>query len=272
MPVISKLTRCLIFCLLRALPLSAHLDAQPSAACPTNPALTARIANTAAGITSFYSGNTFLTIKGLNMPTVARAIGPIGAFGKLPLTLGGVTVLLNGFPGYIFSYSPQEVFVLMPNVLGCVSLYIEANGIAQFEAQIYLDDSAPGLFTAADGETALASHLDWSLITSANPAVAGERITLWAAGLGTLKPSTGAPPTDGIIPGLAAELLDKSNFRIFLNGSEIDQRLITYAGQAPGYAGLYQINVTLPANVAPNPSIRIATAFNVSPPRFLMLR
>ena len=150
--------------------------------CPTDPALAGSITNVAAGLSGYYSGYSFVQITGLNMPVVSSSIGPSSGGTNLPITLHGVTVLVNGIWGYIFSYTPNQVFVLLPRISGCVSLYIEANGLAQFQAQIFLSNTAPALFTNADGQSVIASHGDWSLVTDTSPAHAGEKISLWAAG------------------------------------------------------------------------------------------
>ena len=33
---------------------------------------------------------------------------------------------------------------------------------------------------------------------------------------------------------------------MFLNGAELDPAAVDYVGVAPGYAGVYQINITIP--------------------------
>ncbi len=245
--------------------------AQDGSSCPTDPALANQITNTAAGVSSYYTGYSFITVTGLNMPTPGGAISG-GSDGVLPSSVAGATVLVNGIQGYIFSFTSSQMMMLLPYVYGCTSLAIQANGITQFQAQIFLQRSAPGLFTNSGGQTVIASHLDWSLITGANPARSGESISLWAAGLGLISPlytSNGAQT----IVDTATEILDKAHFQVLFNGVAISPSLITYVGVAPGYAGLYQINLTLPANLPPNPQIQIATAEGLSPAgRYLNLQ
>ena len=65
-------------------------------------------------------------------------------------------------------------------------------------------------------------------------------------------------------------LSDLADFQVLLNGTAVDPRLIQYAGQAPGFAGLFQINLQLPADSPANPEIRIGFGANLSPAqRFL---
>jgi uncharacterized protein (TIGR03437 family) len=55
-----------------------------------------------------------------------------------------------------------------------------------------------------------------------------------------------------------------SDFQVLLDGNPVDPGNIAYAGIAPGFSGLYQINVALPATTGSNPEIRIAIGPAVS--------
>jgi len=73
---------------------------------------------------------------------------------------------------------------------------------------------------------------------------------------------------------MASPLADLANFQVLLNGTPVNPQLILYAGDAPGFAGLFQINLELPADSPPNPEIQIgfssSTGSNLSPTqRFL---
>ena len=55
------------------------------------------------------------------------------------------------------------------------------------------------------------------------------------------------------------------DFRVVLNGTDVDSHLVLYAGVTPGFAGLFQINLQLPANAPSNPEIRIGYGAQLSP-------
>jgi uncharacterized protein (TIGR03437 family) len=77
----------------------------------------------------------------------------------------------------------------------------------------------------------------------------------------------------GQIPQVAAQLTDTSSVLLWLDGVPVDPSLIEYVGVAPGWAGLYVINLRLPPDVAPQPEIRISTADTISPgQRYVVLR
>jgi uncharacterized protein (TIGR03437 family) len=104
----------------------------------------------------------------------------------------------------------------------------------------------------------IAQHADYSQITADSPAIAGETIIVYAAGLGPTEPN----PDPGEIPQHAAQTA--GSVTVLLDGSALPQELIKYAGVTPGIAGLYQINLLLPASLGANPEIRVAMADQAS--------
>jgi uncharacterized protein (TIGR03437 family) len=57
---------------------------------------------------------------------------------------------------------------------------------------------------------------------------------------------------------------------VLLNGKAVPPGSVSYAGLAPGFAGLYQINLVVPSGLPPNPEIRIAIGQQISPPLVLL--
>jgi uncharacterized protein (TIGR03437 family) len=241
------------------------------AATPGAPFYTAAsIANSAASVAGLYAPNTFVTIYGQNLAYVTVAISSDDIHGgMLPTSLigTGVTVLINNLGAAVYYVSPGQINVLIPANLaaGPATLQLEVDGLAGPAVAILLGATAPAMFQL-DGVTVLATHADYSLVTAAAPAQPGEEIVLYATGLGTTIP----PAEYNQLPETAAPLAAGVNFQVLLNGSPVDPRDILYAGAAPGYAGLYQINVILPTNTPSNPEIQIGTSAQLSPPsRFL---
>ena len=95
---------------------------------------------------------------------------------------------------------------------------------------------------------AAAEHLNGSLITENSPAQPGESISVYLTGLGQVFP----PNSDGA-PGSSTSL----NYTVNTITASIDDPTtgagtsasVLYAGLAPGYAGLYQVNLTIPTGV-----------------------
>jgi len=234
---------------------------------PNNPCYTAAsIANSAANIAGVYSPNSFISIYGTNLANVTKPIGlsDIGS-GMLPASLQGtgVGVLIAGISGYIYYVSPNQVNVLIPENLtpGPVTVQLENRGVYGPPVQITLAPTAPALFQL-DATNALATHGNGPLVTPQSPAVPGEILVLYATGLGVTSPDT----ICGTLPQSAWPIADFADFQVQLNGVAVDPKLIQYAGDTPGFAGLFQINLQLPADCPPNPQIQIGFPNGLSTP------
>ena len=229
---------------------------------------------TAAGIVngaSFTTGlapNTIISIFGKNLSwdTVDLQASDV-AGGVMPTSLDNVEVYFEGWPAYLYYVSPTQVNLLVPSALlpGTFQFWLDRQGTRGPIVTVTLDPVAPALFQTASG-AAVATHLDGSLVWSGAPAKAGEVIVLWATGLGNTNPEL----EDGVLPTMAQWLSQMSQFGIWLNGTPIDANLILYAGVAPGYAGLYQVNVQLPETLPANPEIRLGIGSSLSPPGLIL--
>jgi uncharacterized protein (TIGR03437 family) len=82
------------------------------------------------------------------------------------------------------------------------------------------------------------------VVTSSNPASAGDAIVIYCAGLGAVDPP--------VMAGTAASLTQLSNtvnpVTVMIGGQAAQ---VLFAGLAPGYAGLYQVNVIVPSGITP---------------------
>ena len=229
------------------------------------------IINIASGTPGALAPNTLATIYGTNLSFVTRSIfqNDIQA-GMLPDTLPGtgVRVYLGAMPAPLYLVSPEQVNFLVPGNLGAseVTVQVFCDGTAGPEVQLKLQEAVPALFQLDAGHV-LASKIDYSLVTATAPSLPDEWVILWATGLGSVSPPWGnAFSTYRMLPTEAASLEEIADFRVLLDGAAVAPERVGYAGLAPGYAGLYQINLKLPANVTVNPEVRIAIGESLSPP------
>jgi uncharacterized protein (TIGR03437 family) len=228
----------------------------------------ASIVNAATQTAETLAPNTIATIYGTNLSWTTQAVtaGDLNG-GTLPTSLEGVTVYVNGIAGSIFFVSPGQINFLIPYDLLAPSatVYVARQGVAGPPATIQLANTSPGFFQWS-GNFALAEHADGSLISSSAPAQAGEIVVLYAAGLGRTSPDV----PSGHIVSVATSILYASELQILLNGDPVPASSIYYAGAAPGYAGLYQINLGLPAVLPPDPSIQMVLGAQASPGAVLL--
>jgi uncharacterized protein (TIGR03437 family) len=117
---------------------------------------------------------------------------------------------------------------------------------------VTLAPAAPGLFQL-DAHNVVATLVNGSVLTSEAPAHPGDIVVLYATGLGATTP----PAVYGQLPMAAAPLAAGANLKILLDGVAVADGAVTYAGAAPGFAGLYQINLTLPETTGVNPEIKL---------------
>ena len=88
------------------------------------------------------------------------------------------------------------------------------------------------------------------VVSDSAPATVGDTLVLYCTGLGTVTPKIG----DGSAPGDASSVTD-APVQVLMGGQ---QASVIYAGLAPGFAGLYQVNAVVPAGVPPGDAIQIS--------------
>lgn len=224
------------------------------------------VVNSADFLPGPLSPNAIGTLYGKGLSYVTKSLGAQDiSGGQLPFVLGGtgVNVLIGGIPANIFYVSPTQINFLIPSLWrpGHNDIQVVLNGIAGPIIPLELAATSPALFQL-DATTVIATHTDGSLITRSVPARPGDILTLYATGLGDTVP----PVIYSAVATKAAAIQRLSEFTLLLDGLPLDASLILYAGIAPGFAGLYQINVQIPNTVNTNPDLQIGFADALSPP------
>lgn len=210
--------------------------------------------------TLFGQGLSYVT-KSLDGSQISGGVLPLGLPGS------GVNVIVGGILATVYYVSPTQINFLVPSILlpGPTNLQVVSSGTSGPLIPLDLKGAAPGLYQL-DATTAVATHLDGTVVTADAPAHPGEIVTLWATGLGDTVP----PIIYRNIATQAAPLDRLADFTLLLDGAAVDPTLVLYAGIAPGFAGLYQINLRLPASVGPDPQVQIGVGDAVSPTGVLL--
>jgi uncharacterized protein (TIGR03437 family) len=214
--------------------------------------------NSADNQSGWLAPNAIATLYGKNLAYGTKTLTASDIRGGvLPTVLPntGVRVLVNGLPANPYYVSPTQInFLVPPNLLpGPSTVQVVIDGLAGPQVPVTLGSASPALFQL-DQQNIIATRLDGSLITPAASAKPGDVVVLYATGLGAIVPPIGY----GEVPLAAASLKMLSDLQVLLDGTAVDLSLILYAGVAPNFAGLYQINLTLPDSTGANPEIRIA--------------
>lgn len=121
------------------------------------------------------------------------------------------------------------------------------NGLPGATQTINLVQFAPAIFTTNATGSGQGAILDpsYRLVDSSNPATAGAFVLIFCTGLGdaTADPATGSPaPPVELLQTLIAPT-------VTIGGLPAH---VSFSGLAPGYVGLYQVNVQVPAGLAAN--------------------
>ncbi len=175
----------------------------------------------------------------------------------LPTTLGGTSVLVDGRPAGLFFVSPNQINYQVPDDLqpGTAMVTVQRDGLTVAQGELEVGSVAPSLFTAdasgqgspaglllrvrADGRQSFEplARFDAStnrLIPVSISRGAGERLYLVLYGTGLRNSEDG----DGNDANGIAE-----HVQAFVGETRAG---VIYAGPAPGFAGLDQINIELP--------------------------
>lgn len=178
----------------------------------------------------------------------------------LPTLLQNTRVVLaapgGDIPLPLFFVSPQQVNALLPYDLnaGTYPLRVESNGVVSNVISIAVAAFSPGIFTMNSNGQGQGIFLksDGSLVTTSNPAAPGSVVSLFATGLGVVD-----PPLAAGAPGAASDPLNRTvqTPRVSFDSNPAE---VLYSGLAPGFAGLYQVNVRIPAGTAPASNIPVS--------------
>jgi uncharacterized protein (TIGR03437 family) len=157
----------------------------------------------------------------------------------LPGEMDGVSVRILGVTAPVVSVCGAGIVVQVPWGLPCGPAWVEVRDHGQVSNRVAVEvrPSSPGIYAV--------THGDGALVDEAAPAWPGEQVVIYATGLGeAAEPQkTGeAVPMDALT-GLNSPLTVKVGAR---------PAVLEWAGLTPGYAGLQQINVRLPAELPDN--------------------
>jgi uncharacterized protein (TIGR03437 family) len=183
---------------------------------------------------------TNFTVGGVVNPATYQAgiatNGLASIFGNgLAATEGDTMVEIGGRTATVLAKSAFQVNVALPAdlPLGSQTMQVKSPfGVAQ--QQVDVQEVAPAIFSTGEGQAAI-THPDGKLVTRLNPARRGQVVVLYATGMGAVTQS-------------GAVQVARTPAKVVYNGVELTP---AFAGQAPGFPGLNQVNVVIPQQGAP---------------------
>jgi len=203
-----------------------------------------------APITNDVAPGEYVTLFGSGMGTTAGAPSL-----PLPDTLGGASVMVDSIPAPLLLASAGLLNILLPNetpTYDFATFVVSVGSASSKPVTVYTASTAPGVFTSTANGVGPADvfHLNYTYVTSANPAVAGETLFFYATGLGATTPSV---PDGAAAPStLPLAQVNDPNLEVDIFDSSGNDTTVTIASAVlvPTLAGVYQINFTVPSGLA----------------------
>jgi len=230
--------------------------AVPSGSAP-RPAIRAErgvITASSYSVENVIAPGSWIEIYGVNLAKTTRQWNAADFNGNMaPTSLDGVIVSINGLPAFISYISPSQINALVPSTVipGAAFVTVFSDGQVSNPYQVQVNRVVPGVLAFPqtnlnfrdavaifpDNVTyALPPNREWPV--PSRFAQAGDTLTFYGIGFGPAIPDV---PVGQIATQLARL---PSSLQIVFNGVP---GTVTYAGLAPGYVGLYQFNVIVPA-------------------------
>ncbi len=197
-----------------------------------------------APFTAGISPGELITIFGNNLAPSTQVASSI----PFSSNLNGVQVSINGLPAPLYYVTAGQIAAIVPYATGgdsIATISVNNNGTTSNTVTAFINLTTPGVLTQSQnglGPGSILHAADYSLVTSENPAQAGETVAVYLTGLGAVNPaipdgSAGpSSPTSNATNTITADLSGTT-------------ATVGFAGLAPTLAGLYQVNLTIPTGL-----------------------
>jgi uncharacterized protein (TIGR03437 family) len=150
---------------------------------------------------------------------------------------------MNGTAVPLFYVSGSQVNAQAPFGLaaGSVSIQVTRATLTTVVQTAQVVSASPGVFAQNSAGTGpgVFLHANYLPVTAASPAQAGETILIYGTGLGATSPAVATGSASPSSPAATAVVTPTVTI-----GGQVS--VVSFAGLAPTFVGLYQINVQVP--------------------------
>jgi uncharacterized protein (TIGR03437 family) len=212
-----------------------------------------RVQNAASFAIEPLAQGSAISIFGENLASSTQAL----ATPPFPSILLGTSVSLGGRLLPITFVSDKQInaqmpYGLDPNIVS-LGLFVSRSGRTSVEQRVQLTDSSPGAFTVSTLRPNLGAILDenFRLVEPANPARRDRTVAIFATGFGGVSQNVieGTPAPSAPLATTIA------NTQVTVGGVAAE---VLFSGLAPQNAGLYQINIRVPAGAPAGNDVPVA--------------
>lgn len=209
------------------------------------------ILNNASSLPSIAPGS-LISIYGSGLSnTIAPAFGP-----PLPIVLYGTTVTINGRALPLLYVSPTQINAQVPYAIstGTATMTVDTATSSNWNSPVNFQVSAaaPGIYLQGTTNRAVALNLPDGTINSPQfPATPGQYLTVYLTGQGAVDPP---------VPSGSAASADPLSWDVLGTQAMIGglPAPVQFAGLAPGFVGLMQINVQVPQGLSGDQPLRVS--------------
>jgi len=224
---------------------------------PTVPLVSAGgVANAASITAGSLAPGGIVSIFGANLAAGVMA-APSAPY---PTSLLGTSVLLGGIPMPLQVVTKGQINAVVPYNLpagATQQLVVQQNGTSSMPETLVVANADPAIFTQDQsgkgaGVIVVAKANGTQFVnTPAMPASAGDALVIYCTGLGAVTPAITAGSAGPSSPPLATTA---NPVTVTVGGQ---QASVFFAGLAPGFVGLYQVNVIVPSGITPGSSVPV---------------
>ena len=189
-------------------------------------------------------GISFTAASVVGGATFTPGIAPGGVVSIFGTGLSGTgqatTVDMDGTVMRLLFATPFQINAEVPLTMAPSVHYIRVqSAYGSSQQSVTVSAVAPGIFLIGNPGVGAITDQNFNLVGPSNPLPRGQAMVIFATGLGAVTQSGQLSRTN-------------ATTTVVLNGTELP---VSFAGLAPGFIGLYQVNLTIPAGTPPGLAI-----------------
>jgi uncharacterized protein (TIGR03437 family) len=203
----------------------------------------------AASFTAPVAPGSLISIFGSNLASSTST----ASAAPWPTKLGDASVQVNGVNAPMYFASSQQINAQLPFEVSTGTAVVSVtNSVGSGDAvTLTVAPASCGIFQYAGGNQGIVLNQDGSLNSPSNPEVRGNVVVAFLTGQGAVSP---AVPTGQAAPATALSFAVQ-NFTATIGGV---QASIQFLGLTPGFIGLAQANIVIPAAASTGDTVNLA--------------
>jgi uncharacterized protein (TIGR03437 family) len=219
---------------------------------PVAPPNINRVVSAADGSAALAPGG-LISLYGTQLSPVSMAASQI----PLPTALGDSCLTVNGLPVPVMFVSANQINAQLPfEATGDVTFTLRTPGGISNNLNTAIAIGAPSVFSTGTagpltGIPTIVRAANNQLVTASNPVRPGDALVIYLTGLGETSPLV----ADGAAAPISPLARTVETPTVTLGASNLN---LLYSGLAPTLVGVYQVNVSVPRNVATGMSVPLA--------------